>query len=548
MSALTIHPLGGLGEIGMNCMLLKTDTSMVVVDCGLMFPEDYLYGVDIAIPDFSPILEDKRKLKGIVLTHGHEDHIGALPWLMPFIDCPVYGSPFTLGLVEHKLAERGLARHSELRPVEARQRVELGDLAFNFFAACHSIVDGFALGIETPAGRVVHSGDFKIDRNPMDGIFTDMEGIREFSRPGVELLFSDSTNVERPGFSLTEREIKAGLREVIGQAKARVLVTLFSSHIQRIQEVFDLAESFGRKVGVSGKSLIRNIELAVEHGHLRIPRNTWSSLEELAELPGDQVILLVTGSQGEPLAALSRMSQSDHRQLSIHESDTVIMSSRFIPGNVQAITKVINNLYRLGAEVIYGQASDIHASGHAYRDELRLMFETVRPRHFIPVHGEYRHLVKHSQLAVETGVAQERALVIEDGTPVTFSRGRAVLEEPWGGDKVLVDGKGVGDVGQTVLKDRALLASEGLVIVLIVVDETTGEIAIGPDIISKGFVFEQHYSHLLEDARCMLLDVYEDIQPGNVKKLKERVRSTLRKFFRKVLERDPVVVPLVITI
>lgn len=552
MSQVTIHPLGGLGEIGMNCMLIKTPDSMAVIDCGLMFPEDYLYGVDIAIPDFTPIIENKDKLKGIVLTHGHEDHIGALPWLLPFVDCPVYGSRFTLGLVEHKLAERDLARHSELRLVAPGDRVQLGDLSFNFFSACHSIVDGFALGIETPVGRIVHSGDFKIDRNPMDGIETDLDGIRTFSAPGVELLFSDSTNVERTGFSLTEREIKAGLRDVMGQSKGRALVTLFSSHIQRIQEVLDLADAFGRKVAISGKSLLRNIDLAAELGHLRIPAGVRCSLEEIGDLPDDHVVLLVTGSQGEPLAALSRMSQCDHRQLSIHEGDTVIMSSRFIPGNVEAITKVINNLYRLGAEVIYGQASDIHASGHAYRDELRLMLETVRPKFFIPVHGEYRHLVKHQRLAVETGVMPERSLVVEDGNPVTFSGTPGAttvrFEQAWGGSKVLVDGKGVGDVGQTVLKDRALLASEGLVIVLIVVDEMSGEIAMGPDIISKGFVFEQQYSHLLEDAKCLLLDVYENVQPGNVKKLKERVRSTLRKFFRKVLERDPVVVPLVITI
>lgn len=532
----------------MNCMLIKTETSMVIIDCGLMFPEDYLYGVDVAIPDFQPILKDKHKLKAIILTHGHEDHIGALPWLLPFINCPVYGSRFTLGLIEHKLNERGLTRHSDLRLVAPGDRIETGDIAFNFFSACHSIVDGLALGIETPQGRFVHSGDFKIDRNPMDGIGTDLDGIREFSEPGVELLFSDSTNVERTGFSLTEREIKAGLRDVIGQSKGRALVTLFSSHIQRIQEVLDLADAFGRRVAISGKSLLRNIDIAAEQGHLRIPPGIRCSLDEITSYPDDHVVLLVTGSQGETLAALSRMSQNEHRQLRIHEGDTVIMSSRFIPGNVEAITKVINNLYRLGAEVIYGQASDIHASGHAYRDELRLMLETVRPKFFIPVHGEYRHLVKHQRLAVETGVAPERSLVVEDGTPVTFTGDGIRLEEVWGGTKVLVDGKGVGDVGQTVLKDRALLASEGLVIVLIVVDSASGEIAMGPDIISRGFVFEQQYSHLLEDAKCLLLDVYETVQPGNEKKLKERVRSTLRKFFRKVLERDPVVVPLVISI
>ncbi len=548
MSQVTVHPLGGLGEIGMNCMLLKTEQAMVIIDCGLMFPEDYLFGVDIAIPDFAPILAEKEKLKGIILTHGHEDHIGALPWLLPFIDCPVYGSRFTLGLVEHKLTEREIAKHKLLQLVNPGERITLEDFSFTFFSACHSIVDGFALGIETPVGRMVHSGDFKIDRNPMDGISTDMDGIREFSASGVKLLFSDSTNIERPGFSLTEREIKASLRDVMRQSKGRVLVTLFSSHIQRIQEVFDLADAFGRKVAISGKSLLRNIELASEQGHLRIPHEVRYSLEEIDTLPDDHVVLLVTGSQGEPMAALSRMAQNDHRQLSIHAGDTVVLSSRVIPGNEAAISKVIDNLYRLGAaEVIHGQATDIHASGHAYRDELRLMLETVQPKFFIPVHGEYRHLVKHKRLAIDTGVMPERALVIENGTAVTFLENGIRFEESQGGGKILVDGKGVGDVGRTVLKDRALLASEGLVIVLIIVDENSGEIAIGPDILSKGFVFEQQYSHLLEDAKCLLLDVYENVPPGNTEKLKERVRSTLRKFFRKVLERDPVVVPLIIS-
>ncbi|MEF2145829.1 MAG: ribonuclease J [Desulfovibrionaceae bacterium] len=546
--SLTVYPLGGLGEIGLNCMVLRTENSMALVDCGLMFPEDYLYGVDVAIPNFDFLLEHKNEIKGIVLTHGHEDHIGALPWLLPYVNAPIYGSRFTLGLVESKLREHGLDKYVTLCPVEARQRVEMGDLAFNFFPVCHSIIEGFGLGIETPVGRVVHTGDFKIDRNPLDGHATDLEGFASFSKPGVTLMFSDSTNAEREGYALTEREIKLRLRELFAEATGRILVTLFSSHIQRMQEIFDLAFDFGRKVGVSGKSLIRNIELARDLGHLRIPHGTLLNLDEMAQLPDPEVVLLVTGSQGEPLAALSRMSLSEHRQLSIHDGDLVIMSSRFIPGNVRAITKVINRLYKLGAEVLYERVSAIHASGHAHRQELRVMLETVKPKFFVPVHGEYRHLVKHKRLAVDCGVAKERAMVIEDGQPFTLlPDGGIRLEDALDASMTLVDGKGVGDVGQTVLKERALLAGEGMVIVLLVVDENTGEITLGPDIISKGFIFEQQYSHLLEDAKCIVLEVFENVPPGNIKKLKERLRSSLRRFFRKVLDRDPVVVPLVIS-
>lgn len=545
---LTVTPLGGLGEIGMNCMLYSTPESMVIVDCGLMFPEDYLYGVDVVIPSFSHILENKDKLKAIILTHGHEDHIGALPWLLKQLNAPVYGSLFTLGLVENKLREHELDKWAELCPVADNERIDFGDLAFTFFPVCHSIIEGYGLGIETPVGRVVHTGDFKIDRNPLDGHATDLKAFKNFSEEGVLLMLSDSTNVERSGFALTEREIQSSLREIFNSARGRILVTLFSSHIQRMQEVFDLAEACNRKVAVSGKSLARNIELSRDLGYMRIPSNTLISIDDIPDYEDDEILLLVTGSQGEPLAALSRMSTGEHRQLAIKEGDLVLLSSRFIPGNVRAITKVINRLYKLGAEVLYERVQGIHASGHAHSEELRIMFETVRPKYFIPVHGEYRHLVKHKRLAVDCGVADERALVMEDGHPVTFFEDGIRFEDKVHADKILVDGKGVGDVGQTVLKERQLLAGEGMVIVLLVVDENTGEISVGPEIVSKGFVFEQQYAHLLEDAKCIVLDVHENIPPGATKKLKERIRSALRRFFRRVLDRDPVVVPLVISI
>lgn len=546
--AVTLYPLGGLGEIGLNCMALVSGDSMIVVDCGLMFPDDSLFGIDVVIPRFDFILQNRDKLKGIVLTHGHEDHIGALPWLMRNCDAPLYASSFTLALAGKKLEEHGLKEFTTCLPVSAGDTVTLGDFKVTFFPVCHSIVHGFALGIETPAGRIVHTGDFKIDRNPLDGHATDLDAIKRFSEPGAMLLLSDSTNAEREGFALTEREIKAALGDIFASASGRIVVTLFSSHIQRMQEIYDLAHAAGRKVAVSGKSLFTNIEIARELKHLRIPAGAEASLEELASLPDDQVVLLVTGSQGEPLSALSRLAYGEHRQVKIQKGDTVILSSRFIPGNIRAITRLINRLYKLGAEVLYERVQAIHASGHAHADELRLMLKTVSPKFFIPIHGEYRHLVKHARIAMSCGVAPERALVIEDGQPVTFAEGVIRLEDAIPVEHIYVDGKGVGDVGVTVLKERQLLAGEGLVIVVLVVDEKSGELTFGPNILSKGFVFEQHYSHVLEDAKCIVLDIYENVPPGQSDLLKERIRSALRRFFRKILERDPVVVPLVITL
>lgn len=549
--SVTITPLGGLGEIGLNCLVISTKSTIVVVDCGLMFPDDYLLGIDVVIPRFDSLLAQKDKIKGVILTHGHEDHIGALPWLMQHVDAPLYSSRFTLGLIENKLREHGLDRYTTFTPVEARERLELGDLAFTFIPVCHSIIEGYGLGIETPVGKIVHSGDFKIDQTPLNGISTDLDAFRDFARKDGEqplLLLSDSTNVEREGHSLTESEIVSSFKDIFGQAQGRIIITLFSSHIQRIQEIFHLAQEFGRKVAVSGKSLMNIIELAREQGFLTVPPGTYIDLDEVPRHKDENLVLLVTGSQGEPLSALARLSVGEHRQMRVHPGDTVLMSSRFIPGNVKAITKVINNLYRLGAEVLYERVQAIHASGHAHKEELRIMLDTVKPKYFVPVHGEYRHLVKHCALARECGVAPERAVVLEDGNPLTFKTDGIRFEDKIPVEGIFVDGKGVGDVGHTVIKERQLLGGEGLVIVVLVVDEKTGEIILGPNLLSKGFVFEQQYNHVLEDAKCIVLDIFENIPPGEVTKLKDRIRSSLRRFFRKVLDRDPVVVPLVMTV
>ncbi len=544
----SLIPLGGLGEIGQNCMVLESRETMVLIDCGLMFPDDFLLGVDVVIPRFDYILNNKDKLKAVILTHGHEDHIGALPWLLPYIDAPVYGSRFTLKLVGNKLKEFNLLDYISLKQVEAYESLDLGEFTFHFFPVCHSIIGGWGLGIETPVGKIVHTGDFKLDPEPLDGHYTDLDAFARFSRDGVRLLLSDSTNVEREGRALTEKEVMESLRNIFVQAQGRILVTLFSSHIQRMQEVFDLAREFGRQVAVSGKSLVSNIEMAMEEGFLRVDPKDYCSLESIADLDDSRTVLLLTGSQGEPLSALTRLALGEHRQLRVKSGDTVLMSSRIIPGNTKAINKVINNLYRLGAEVYYEKVRAIHASGHAHKEELRTMLQTVEPMGFVPIHGEYRHLFKHAALAKEQGVAPEKSIILEDGDPITLFEDTVRLEDRIPAESILVDGKGVGDVGHAVLKERHILGEEGLVIVVLVISEQSGELIMGPRILSRGFIFEEHYDHILEDAKCLLLDVFDDIPPGETKKLEDKSRSVLRKFFRKTLGRDPIVIPLALTV
>ena len=546
-SFLTITPLGGLGEIGLNCQLWETAAGVVMVDCGLMFPDDSHLGVDVLIPHFGAVSNIKDKLLGIVLTHGHEDHIGALPWLVSqFKGTRIYGTRFTLALVEHKMREHDALEKVELCPVDEHSAVALGDLVFHFIPVCHSIPDGVALAVDTPIGKVIHSGDFKIDPEPLEGSGTDMADFAAFAgAEGVRLLMADSTNVERDGTSLSERQVKEALRRVFQTAPKRIIITLFSSHIHRIQEVFDLAAEMDRTVVISGKSLANNVEYASELGLLRIPPKFYNAHNGVPDVADEHIVLVVTGAQGEPLSALSRMAMGGHRQLSVHEGDTVLMSSRVIPGNARAISRLINQMYRLGAEVYYESVHAIHASGHAHRDELRQLFAAVRPQLFIPVHGEFRHLVKHCRLAHECGVQQENCILLEDGHPITLNPQSFTLLEPVSVECTLVDGKGIGDVGHAVLKERHILGDEGMVIVDMVIDGESGSILHGPEMISKGFVFEQRYRHVLEDAKCLVLDEFEMMRPGHYERLQDGIRGSLRRFFRRVLERDPIIVPVI---
>ena len=543
-----ITPLGGLGEIGLNCQIWECEHDAVMIDCGLMFPDDLHHGVDVLIPHSEAVRAVSGKIRGIILTHGHEDHIGALPWIVPEIrGVKIYGSRFTLALAAHKLEEHDLLRHVELHPVEPRSQLEIGAMRFHFFPVCHSIPHGFALGVETPVGRIIHSGDFKIDPEPLDGEPTDLEGIREFAGPeGARVLLSDSTNVSREGRSITEREVMASLDRVFQTARGRIVVTLFSSHIQRIQEVFDLARKYDKAVIISGKSLANNIEIASELGDCRLPPAFHNAYYGMPDTPPDKIVLIVTGAQGEPLSALSRMVFGGHRQLAIESGDTVIMSSRVIPGNTRPISRMLNEMCRLGADVYYENSNPVHASGHGHREELKEMLEAARPRLFIPIHGEYMHLALHARLAEQTGIAAEDIATLEDGQPIAIYRDRYEILPSIPVDYTAVDGKGVGDVGATVLRERQILGDEGIVVVTLMLDGNTGDVLQGPEIVSRGFVYEQQLRHVLEDAKCLVLDELEE--RASLETLRENIRLSLRRFFRRVLERDPLVLPIIGTI
>ena len=543
---LTITPLGGLGEIGMNCQMWNTPEGCVLVDCGIMFPDDQQLGVDVVIPPLEPILAQRGRLLGVVLTHGHEDHIGAVPWLVSFIKgLKVYGSPMTLALVEHKLRERGLLDRAELITVTPEHELALGGLRFHFIPVSHSIPQGYALAVDTPVGKVVHTGDFKIDEFPSDGVGTDLPALRSFAgADGVRLLLSDSTNAESEGHTQSEKVVRETFHEIFSEAKGRIVITLFSSHIERIQMVFDMAREFDRAVVVSGRSLVNNIERGRDLGFMRMPPELFTD-QTIPDVSPERMVVIATGSQGEPLSALSRIASGEHRQLSIMEGDTVIMSSRVIPGNARAVNRLINQMYRMGADVCHDGTRPVHVSGHGRRDELRTMLDAVRPKFFVPIHCEYRHLIQHRDLARDWGIAPERTFILDDGEPLTLLPDTIRLEEKIPADSILVDGKGVGEVGNLVLRERQLLGGDGVVVVVLVLDEETGEVIHGPDMISKGFVFEQQFSHLLEDAKCLVLDHLETSPRLGIPRLGDRIRSSLRSFFRKVVGRDPVVVPVI---
>ncbi len=548
---LKIIPLGGLGEIGLNMMVVEYDQYILVIDSGLMFPEDYMPGIDVVIPDIHYLRENRDKVKSVVVTHGHEDHIGAMPFFLKEFNIPVYGTGFTIELLKEKLREHSLIEDVTLQKVKPGDKTEFGPFTVEYISVNHSIVDGVGLAINTPEGLLIHSGDFKIDQTPVDGQFTDLNRLAHFGAHGVLALFSDSTNVEKEGLSLSERTVRRTLEELFQSCKGRLITAVFASNITRIQQIIDLAAEFGRKVAFSGKSMETNVRIGQNEGFIRIPEGTRIDEDRIESLSDHEVTIITTGSQGEPMSALTRMAQNRHKNIRIKEGDTIILSSRFIPGNEKAITSIINSLYRKGAEVIYEKVSDIHSSGHAYKEELKLLINLVKPKYFVPIHGEYRHLTKHVQLAVETGIPPENTRLIENGNTLCF-QGRSVdIGEQVQTGRVLVDGKGVGDVGELVLRDRRKLSGDGVVIALLVIDEQTGEVIYGPDIMTRGFTVEVQSAPILDEARTLVSEMLEEIEnPTHMDwtEVGPDIKRKLKRFFFKTIERNPLILPIIIPV
>lgn len=546
---LRVIPLGGLGEIGLNMMVMEYDDTIIVIDSGLMFPEDYMLGIDIVIPDISYLRKNKEKVKAFVITHGHEDHTGALPFVLRDIKAPIYGTALTLGLIKQKLEEFNLEKETELKAVKPRGKISIGPFEIEFIRVSHSIADGAGLAITTPAGVVIHTGDFKLDQTPVDGEVLDYARFSEYGERGVLLLLSDSTNVEKEGYTVSERDVGTTFEEIFSKSEGRIIIAAFSSNIHRVQQVMDVAEKFGRKVLLNGRSMVGNVGIAQELGYLKAPEGLIVDLREIDNLPPQRVCLLTTGSQGEPMSALTRMAMDDHKHIKVQKGDTVILSSKFIPGHEKAISNMMNHLYRRGAEVIYEKVSEIHVSGHASQEELKIMLNMVRPKYFIPIHGEYRHLVKHSQLAKRVGIAKENIILAEDGDVVEITKDGMSVGEKVEYGKIFVDGKGVGDVGDMVLKDRKHLSQDGLVIAILALNEKTGEVIYGPDIITRGLTFEQESAELLEDAKNVVLGTLGNINTEAKTdwiEVKEEIRKALRRFFNKTLERKPIILPLIL--
>jgi len=546
-----IVPLGGLGEIGLNMMVVEAADDLLVIDAGLMFPDEEMLGIDLVIPDMSYLLQHREKVRAVILTHGHEDHTGALPYLLPELKVPVYGTPLSLGLVAEKLKEADLLSEADLKPVRPRDRLQIGAFNVQFLHVTHSIPDSVALAIGTPAGMIVHTGDFKFDQSPVDGQLADYRRLSELGDEGVLALLSDSTNAGRDGFTPSERTVGKALEEIFRSAEGRVIVACFASNIHRIQQVLDVAAALGKQVAVSGKGMVANARIAAELGYLRIPKATLVDLEELQRLPAAQGVIVTTGSQGEPLSAIARMAAAEHKQIQVASGDTIIFSARVIPGNEKSIARTINRLLRQGARVITEEVAGVHVSGHASREELKLMLNLTRPAFFVPIHGEYRHLHLHANLAREVGVPDSRIFVIDDGDILEFDgeSGRVVGKARAG--RVFVDGKGIGDVGDEVLRDRQHLARDGIVVVTLGVDRHRGKVVAGPEILSRGFVYEQDSEILLKEMKAVVSSVLERAsreEEADHALLQQQIRTALKKYLQRGIERRPMIEPVIIEV
>ncbi|MFX4260860.1 ribonuclease J [Pelotomaculum propionicicum] len=545
---LSLIPLGGLGEIGKNMMAVRYGDSILIIDCGLMFPEEEMLGIDIVIPDITYLLENKEFVQGIVLTHGHEDHIGALPYVLRHLNIPVYGTRLTLGLLEGKLKEQNILAGVSLNTVKPRDSVQVGPFKVEFIRVSHSIPDAVSLAIHTPMGVVMHTGDFKFDLTPVDGQVTDFHRLAQLGEKGVLVLMSDSTNAERPGYTMSERVVGNTFDENFRQATERIIITTFASNVHRLQQAIQTAYKHDRKVAVVGRSMVNVISVANELGYIDIPEGILIEMEEASKLPRNKIVILTTGSQGEPMSALTRMAFSDHRQVDIYPGDTIIISAAPIPGNEKLVARIINQLFKLGAKVIYELASDIHVSGHPNQEELKLMLNLLRPKFFVPVHGEYRMLIKHAELAKDVGVLPQNIIVAENGQVLEFSRRSGRITGRVAAGKVLVDGLGVGDVGNVVLKDRKLLSQDGILIIVLTIDRESGQVIAGPDIVSRGFVYVRESEELLEEAKARVQIALEKCSEKGISEwasIKSQVRDAVGKYLYEKTRRRPMILPII---
>lgn len=545
-----IIPLGGLGEIGKNMTVFRYGDDIILIDAGLMFPEDDMLGIDLVIPDITYLLENKDKVKAIFLTHGHEDHIGALPYVLKQIDVPVYGTALTLGILQGRLRENNVSDNN-LVTIKPGDKINVGAFNLEFIRVNHSIPDAISIVLKTPIGTIIHTGDFKFDQTPVDGQVTQFNKFAEFGDEGVLALLADSTNAERPGFTQSEKMVGQTFDDEFRYARNRIIVATFSSNVHRIQQVVDSAVKYKRKVAVIGRSMINVVNIAIELGYLRIPEGVLIDIDETNNYTSDQIVIITTGSQGEPMSALTRMAMNDHKKVDIMPGDTVIISATPIPGNEKLVARTIDHLYKLGADVIYEKSNGVHVSGHASQEEIKLMHNLVRPKYFIPVHGEYRHLIKHANLAKDLGMPSENIVIAENGSVIEISKNGIGINGKIQSGKVLVDGLGVGDVGNIVLRDRRQLSQDGIMIVVVTIDHETCHVVSGPDIVSRGFVYVREAEDLMEEAREKVLSALERCENNGVSEwsmIKSTIRDNLGRFLYERTRRRPMILPIIMEI
>lgn len=546
-----IIPLGGVGEIGKNMFVVQYDSEIIVFDAGLKFPEDEMLGVDMVIPDITYLLENKNKIKAIIVSHGHEDHIGALPYILPRINVPIYGTRLTLGLLKIKLEEFGLLQQTSLHEIHAGESIKIGQLNLSFFSTNHSIPDSVGIILKTPVGNVVYTSDFKFDHTPVLGNITQFDLLADVGREGVLVALSDSTNAERQGYTHSEKEVGETLNEIFLSAEGRIIIVTFASNVHRIQQIVNAASFAGRKIAVDGWSMVNVVEISRELGYLYIPAELLIDVEDVKKIPREKIVVLTTGTQGEPLSALARLANANHRKLEIIPGDTVVIAATPIPGNEKLVHRTIDNLFRRGAEVIYEGITGVHVSGHASQEELKLMLNLLRPKYLIPVHGEYRHLIHHAALAEKIGLPKENIFIVENGTVMEFSSSQGKIVSSVQAGAVFVDGLGIGDVGNIVLRDRKVLSKDGIFIVVLAISSEEKVLLSGPDIVSRGFVYVKESEELMDEAREIVSTVIEDLLKQNVSNwqiIKNGIKESMGKFLWEKTGRKPMVLPIILEV